>query len=1631
MENIGSTISILGNNNDYSLDLTWKDLFDSVTQYIQNREYDHLQKALLQTKLLNDLMRQYQKSPTDTDLQYIYDLLPSLYNFIFAYPFLHFNTQSFAAITFLDITCLLRRFKIPKGIHLSVEKAIFFLQSIFFPKTRLGPFVFTTGKYENFLTVSRMISFFLSEEDSDFLLKKYGDRFIDSTYTNQRSILLFLHFYPNDRASFFKVVDRLISLFQSAQCLVVTTAVIDYFCKCLLFPYTPTYYDWKPFIKPLFHTLFVSIDPKITILNHTFSMAQQLSVADSCPFFSRNDYIRIFASFISVLLTEFDCEQGEKVSQVVLEVLQQFVNFFLPSITPKSKATAQASISFIKALFSQFHSRCMAYTIYEKEQPEIVSKSRISDETKNKFVVIILPLLKAALFNGTSKTASIVAKLFHPLLFFAYDIVFKRLFPFVVDNMIDPELSNRSTTCRLIVSSWIYTSLLEEHLEDSIMYIPKIIEYSLKRIEIIPHQAEKQFFISLKILSEISQYTPVPSQEEIDKMPIKKRAVCNALLNALNVIVDRFFKLFFTPRIESQEQAGQPSTGHLHELEIMSLSGSSVVSFFSSFHDSHIVALLPKYVNYCKEHESNVNLTRTQLIFFSEITKSKPELLAAHLSPIFENFYFNSETLSKRQYWTFMLISTLTTTTTFSSKIPVYMEIIKKNIDDFEEVEDDSMQGKILCWLISRAFESTISMIITNFSSDDQKWGQGYEASDIVINLFYLNRKFVSQTLSSLFEVVQTLTNKFCTFPLQKQTVIISILEVFSNLLIYYQTKVRPKFDSPELKDVINKIESSVLAFIQEYFAQSKSYNTTLLLFKYLKTLFHNPKRVAIPIASIYSYLFPRYMIFNTLQFDYHNLRTIYSFEYKSQYKPLFDLIFDYTYSEFQSIGTGATNCLRKVILPSNDVRSFLDKNIQLLIEENKTEYQLKGAIRNLNSVGMDYFIENPDMLPQLFLNTITMKYKVEWQLDISIMILLGMFETMSFFVILKDDEPWKPILNGLSKIHKTLDDRIYYHLLKRLVLLKLTPSIELMSIMVNSVLNPNDIHRNIFISSLSNLFFLMKPIAPRSTYKSIDEFKQKHGGKTPYIDRPYPNGVTPSQYVFYDGPSVFSQTTIDKYGHALQYLKDNLINNAQTFLENFLSINSNDHLAKPLYKFESFWKGIGQLFRLDIINQIKGTVLKKLEDLSLSANLVLCDIVFGLLESTKHWPENETKQAIDEFFKPAMTLILKPQYEKKTQSCINSFLSYLFKNFDYQRNEFIIEILKDMFKEYRIDTSKGHLLKNALTYSIQCFTVIPTNEFNPVFVSIMKEFILPVFDDLPSNYLDNISHLAQLFVCRLYFVERSYTELISMPQIEIFEKYKDTHPEYVAFTFSEMLNSNSLQLQYYVPFFIEKFKDFCDIDNKLPQIQSGRFLHQGRNIFCTFGCLAWDNQNASRLLEIFSTQILPIRDNFNLNTRANLVGFFYTLTLSHISVFKREHYEFILNEILPPFLLDNNDDVHRPSLSLLNSLINILYGSDMESCYSTIQKMFPPMKKDGNSKDYYLPAFYSCAMISNISIWFDRLPPWLPDLFYQLEMIFNQHICTKEISDTVSLFWKRHEGREIPELEEFRYSFSKRSYFC
>ena len=445
-----------------------------------------------------------------------------------------------------------------------------------------------------------------------------------------------------------------------------------------------------------------------------------------------------------------------------------------------------------------------------------------------------------------------------------------------------------------------------------------------------------------------------------------------------------------------------------------------------------------------------------------------------------------------------------------------------------------------------------------------------------------------------------------------------------------------------------------------------------------------------------------------------------------------------------------------------------------------------------------------------------------------------------------------------------------------------------------------------------------------------------------------------------------------------------------------------------------------------------------------------LCELIAGISRATKHWTPEEKKLAYDEILIPVCTPIIRFKGCDMSTVSVHAMTTSIVGDWDYRRTHWLYDIIEKVFSECLATKESLNEIVLRSVLNISKTVYIEANQFfNEEFIQVMKKTLIPLFSDIKSFKLDYISMFAGIITSRFLLTRRyqpdgnddNYyacpsfkvsTEMASLV-FDIFDKHKEECPELVALFMSEIFTQNMNDFSFFLPCISDRFSDICTIDSKLVGITSGKFLHYGKNILCKLGFLPWINFGTKMEDTLFNNvikkQILSIRESLPWNSRLNLVGYLHALTFSHFFLFTKKDFSVLIDDVLPLFLADNNQEVRAAAQALLKMLICMVYNNSWEACAEKVGNYFNQASKEKEkgkiNKNLYVAVSFACELVDNTYVWFSGCPEWLPAIFDALERTYSRGDCKEEIKNSMGDFFVRHQGREIPEVEDYKYSFT------
>lgn len=1655
------------------------------------------------------------KNDSDERVKKFYTMLINpLFDFATALPFIDFDLQSRAAKLFTKIS---KRYQYrPKGIHLSLQKALDIFNILFATPQRSVKIPFPPQGISWYSLFFSSICFYLDESDGDMLLEKYLDKIGSPESISYISTLNLLRFYPVTEKCFSKIFDHLIPLIESPVMIQYPCAVFYYLNSLMANNFYVKYFDWKPYLRYIFKIISISLNSTVKVLGDHIQTYEErnfrLSIGFDCQY--NKEMIPVISSSLLIyLIKEHDEEKGQKttVAGEILSILKDLVTAFVPMITPKSKKDKNAVFFFANLIrsFSYFYSSIQ----YKKEKnDEDFLHINISQELVDQFVSTLLPFVQAALFNGKSQIQREMSLIVPALAQLSYDLTINALVPFCLENMVDPEMTLTSNTCFNVIKYLIPTMLNEEHIEENLTRIPKIIEASLERCK---NSLLKNYYLGMSVLSEIAQFISIPADKEMNsKLSMKQRMVATAMVNSLEVILKCHFE---HNRALTTDHSDNPYnnmlTGNNQKDGQTSMSSKSLRKqkkptnnekdmdkrfdiYFAAFDDSYIESIvIPSALKLLKNASNAAFLNNFTYKFTKYLSKAKPDLIARDLAPKLEESFIKSN-ITRKPFWAQVLASTFVACPTFLEKIPHYVELInnllvfkesdKNDSKKDDQNDDDEFNCNLKCayFLIYELIAKVPGPNIIDWSNCEEqgqiKWGVVYKKYQVHPKWYEIDINAINSAIDSIFKALQPHMQKFPTYDLKNQKSIRKILGAFLALFSMRGKLGKiDEFNDHHENETFTRVEKSIFEFINEMLQKIQSYQSLEEILSLLisATTYHinsytkaievcdnlNSKKYNNIVSKSYSGC-KSSRFCSLLGYHQEVLSSLYSYDYivTPNVELVIDNVLKLVSSEFQSISHSASSFFTKFTVYSKKMHEeFILKQFEVIENPNKTEYQCKGAMLYLIKVGLGLIARNVELLVRLFKDLITLKYEKDWKITDHLNSLIAGINLYVNFVHIEECKVWRDFINNFMNLQRTIDERYFCVIIKSIISLDPVPSCEIVRYIVDSLRNQSNPNILLFMSIFSSLLYKMKPIAPRSNFKSVDEFKGSNG-LIPYLDKlSIGFHCKPHHYVFYTGPSVFDEKS-KKFDEIRKLLTDEIFNDDKVFSDIFESfVHQHPAEDKPhfIMQFYQMWKGVGQIIRTSIVKHTKSLVFNVLDvsDLSKITPVrlaTLMELISGISRATKHWTEEEKKLAIDEILVPVCTPLIRFKGFDISSSFVQVLANLMISDWDYRRTQWFLDIIIKVLSEcLQNKENMNEIVLRSSVNMAKIYFIEAGNLINEIYLKTMKDILIPLFSNFKSLKLDYISIFSSLISCRLLLApqyrpnetrdENYYnapknqilTEIASLPFI-VFDQHKEESPELVALFLSEIFNDSMCDFSFIIPFISERFSDIITIDSKLVDITSGKFLHYGKNIACRLGLLYWCDLGYDKMEEVvfndmIKKKLMTKRESLPWNSRLNNVGFLHTLTFSNLFLFTKKELSVIIDDVLPPFLSDSNQEVRAAAKSLLKVLICITYNDCLDSCAEKVNKYFNEASKEKSklNKNLLVAVSFASALIDNTYVWFNGCPEWLPNIFALLERVYSRGDCKDEIKNSVVDFFTRHRGKEIPEIDDFKYSFSE-GYF-
>lgn len=347
------------------------------------------------------------------------------------------------------------------------------------------------------------------------------------------------------------------------------------------------------------------------------------------------------------------------------------------------------------------------------------------------------------------------------------------------------------------------------------------------------------------------------------------------------------------------------------------------------------------------------------------------------------------------------------------------------------------------------------------------------------------------------------------------------------------------------------------------------------------------------------------------------------------------------------------------------------------------------------------------------------------------------------------------------------------------------------------------------------------------------------------------------------------------------------------------------------------------------------------------------------------------------------------------------------------------IEILEEIFGffDFVKKSDFNSVILDVIGVSFHKFN----SNFALSFDDLLINFIFPKIKDLSSFHKSDCVSLGHLF--------RSRSLIGSSPIVnnskfldfffgDFFDSSIINSPENFLELFNVFLTKNPFVA--ILPFLLTKLKTIISVHSKISVSQD--IVYQ--EVFHKLSKLSWN------LLENSISSILLLCQEviFSLSkeTQIILIHFLEDIFLGYSFYFSIENFSFLKDKII--FVLSKsskNVDVQKALQHLFAFLIRFFNPS--ETLISKFIEESVVLIQDKTNEG--IGILSGSAVLGSLLLE-KTSPKFLPSLFEHLSSKFySSQLYTTLISSAAQVFWNRHQFHELPEIEEFRFSFFP-SYF-
>ena len=1524
-------------------------------------------------------------------------IIDPLFNLITMHPFFNLDLQRNAADLFNYLSS--KKSTIPEH-HLPLEKASEFYD--FFQKCKAGGKHSSSPIQFSFFTFFTNVSLYFNEDDAKSLVDLYRDKIGFYEPKNLNSLAKFILFFPPKFTNM--VIEDFMKILNIANSPTLNNVLIHFFMNARR--KVDIDYNWAPHIRYIFSAVLTNFNVKMNVLGMhltTFKDFTQFSpqLVHLCGV---ENTILSSAMFLSTII--YDGEVGEE----TLKVLDEFINIFIPTLTPKSSASSPI-VQFVSSLILYFSQGLRCAHLF---------KHNISSHIKSEFIRILLPFVQTALLNANHACFKIMRKSIPGLLQISYDQTVDFLLPFYQNNMYDSEMTATSQRCFLLIMDMIPALFSQQHINDNLARIPTFVEAV---VEYLRNPSKTNFFKAFCFLSIIGQYIFIPLDDS--KLSIRQRLAATALKNTLPILIDEYFShhqhddstnLIMKNDLSEQEDKADKALSASTEVGL-----KQFIGYFAMF-DASIIEkeVFPRLLD--KISEVSISSKSVHKIV-KLISQSNPSLAVKVLTPKLET-YFEKSSESNKIYWAYALSGTFIPCQEFSEYLPHITDIIIKLLAVTGDSETDTTNLSSALAL-SKSFKNINAHTnqCWNASTDGSSWGLIYTKEEAQPKWYQIEATKIQEYLQKIINPCILLLEKFADLSIKLQQV---ALQVISFLCNFIKSMSKPyvfhEEEIPQVKEAFSSIIKAALSVLSKT-TNSQAQTFLVSFFRTFYTpLLHNP--IKIKPSTMYS-KFPgkrkynlqnkQSYIQNIANFESHmiKIKKIRDFKFndldEEVYKALFEL---YINNESSEISLSVKIMFNSNLFHSINFQNyFFQRTIEILENPNKTETQCVSSFNYLRS----YFFErnytnsflNTNSLVAIFNALLTITFEKTKKIGESLSKLIDSIDKAKPYIRVKDNEEWSNFVTKVLSLPRSIDEKLFIRIISYICYQNGDNLKDIIEYLLNIVSDSNNPSNRSAMLVLCTMIANMKLASTKQCFSSIDEFKCKFPNLVPYND----NTATG----FYCPPKVYTFYTSNEYFELEKY-KQYLSIFSSIFNENYLSklfdsiVNMHSDDPQKGCVFNStmftFWKRIAQVVGPNIISSLKNVFEAKFKKEKACLE-TFCEAASGIFKGAKHWEMKAQANLIDEFLKPNISKLLALQLTD-TSIIVKSMIKHICRWSDYRRYAWLTEILEKLILE-----SSDLVLRNSLNYISTIFSLADLS-FDDEYEKFIQDIIIPKFSDLTKFTQEDLEALGLIFSsrnCLHNLFSSKPSESIKYPQIffsKIFTPNKDAHPELVSIILQSLLSQDDIDI--YLSSTTQYMTDICLINSKLFEISSGKYAQNGLEIlFAIFGTPY--HANVYNLLD----QILNVKNKVPWNSRLHLIGSIHLLVFSHTILFDRTFFDKIMKHYLPPFLGDDQPEVRTEAFMLLRSLISYVYGGRMDECAEYVM----------STKN----AFWYCALLYNTVV-FMNCPEWLPGIFEFLEFEYEKNIQSKElIKKSINDFWARNTKREFPELESYRYILSESYY--